>query len=285
MALPAGGRGADRRNVLDKTMLRFTANLSFLFTDRPLTERFAAARAAGFEGVECPNPYDYPEDVLQRAIAAAGIRLTGINTPSGDRAQGEWGFAGVPGQEQRFARDFDLALRYATALGASMMHVTAGTLPPEARALGLTVYKSNIRRAAEKAAAEAAGLTLLLEPINSRDAPGYLVPHCDELAGIIAEIGAPNVKLLFDVYHVQIMDGDVIRRLQRHRHIIGHVQVAGVPSRAEPDSGNELNFPAIFEALRAIGYRGWIGAEYRPRAGAGDGLGWLRDARRETRPA
>jgi 2-dehydrotetronate isomerase len=257
-------------------MPRFTANISFLFTERPLPERFAAARAAGFEAVECPFPYDHPADALRDAATAAGIRVTGINTPSGDRAKGEWGFAGVPGQEARFARDFDEALRYAAALGASMIHVMAGAVPAPLRPAGLATYAANLRRAAEKALA--AGLTLLLEPINSRDAPDYLVSHCDELAEIIAAIGAPNVKLLFDVYHVQIMDGDLIRRIERHRDLIGHVQIAGVPSRAEPEADNEVNFPAIFNALHTIGYQGWVGAEYRPRGRVEDGLGWMRRA-------
>lgn len=257
-------------------MPRFTANISFLFTERPLSERFAAARAAGFEAVECPFPYDHPAEALRDAALAAGVRVSGINTPCGDRAKGEWGFAGVPGQEERFSRDFDQALRYAAALGASMIHVMAGAVPAPLRAAGLATYAANLRRVAEKAFA--AGLTLLLEPINSRDAPDYLVSHCDEAAEIVARIGAPNVKLLFDVYHVQIMDGDLIRRIQRHRDVIGHVQVAGVPSRAEPDAENELNFPAIFKALHTIGYRGWVGAEYRPRGRVEDGLGWLRRA-------
>jgi 2-dehydrotetronate isomerase len=264
------------QNILNKTMHRFTANISFLFTDRPLPERFAAARAAGFEAVECPNPYDHPEEELRAAAEAAGIRVSGINTPGGDRAKGEWGFAGVPGQEDRFARDFDRALSYAAALGASMIHVMAGIVPPQLRAAGLATYAANLRSAAEKALAS--GLTLLLEPINNRDAPDYLVSHCDEVAGIVKEIGAPNVKLLFDVYHVQIMDGDLIRRIERHRDVIGHVQIAGVPSRTEPDADNELNFPAIFKALHTVGYQGWVGAEYRPRGRVEDGLGWLRRA-------
>jgi hydroxypyruvate isomerase len=260
--------------MLQGPMPRFTANISFLFTEHPLMERFTAARAAGFRAVECPYPYDHPVEAVREAVAAAGIRVTGINTPAGDRARGEWGFAGVPGQEERFARDFDLALSYATALGASMIHVLAGMVPAESRAARRATYLANLRMAADKA--RAAGLMLLLEPLNARDAPGYLVSHCDEIAAVIAELGAAHVKLLFDVYHVQIMDGDLTRRIERHKDIIGHVQFAGVPERNEPDGENEVNFPALIRALDAIGYQGWIGAEYRPRAGTVAGLGWLR---------
>jgi 2-dehydrotetronate isomerase len=255
-------------------MPRFAANIGFLFPDLPPLGRFAAARASGFEAVEWGAPYDFAIGEIRGAIAAAGIRLTGINTPGGDRARGEWGFAGVPGQEARFARDFDLALDYAAALGASMIHVLAGVVPADSRAAALGVYAANIRLAAEKA--RGAGVMLLLEPINSRDAPGYLVAHCDALADMIAVIAAPNVRLLFDAYHIQIMDGDLSRRFERHQPVIGHVQVAGVPSRNEPDADNELNFPAFFRQLDSLGYDGLVGAEYRPRGRTEDGLGWFK---------
>jgi 2-dehydrotetronate isomerase len=136
----------------------------------------------------------------------------------------------------------------------------------------LQTYKANLRRAAERAPA---GLTLLLEPLNVYDAPGYLVSHADELAALIAELRLADVKLLFDAYHIQIMDGDLIRRLERHRGVIGHVQIAGVPGRNEPDAENEVNFPAVLAALDAGGYGGWVGAEYRPRRSTEDGLGWM----------
>jgi len=255
-------------------MPRFTANISFLFTERPFLERFQAARDAGFEAVECHFPYEFPVEQIRKTLAQAGLRLTGINTAGGDRAIGEWGFAGVPGQEARFARDFDEAVGYATALGTPMIHVMAGVVPPEARASARQIYVANLRAAAEKARAH--GLTLLLEPLNVRDTPFYLVAHCDELADIIAEIAAPNVKLLFDVYHIQIMDGDLTERIAHYRDIIGHVQIAGVPSRAEPDEDSEVNYAAIFKTLDAIGYAGLVGAEYRPRGLTENGLGWLK---------
>lgn len=242
----------------------FTANIAFLFPEFPFLDRIDAAKAAGFDKVECHFPYEFPIEVLRERLDRAGVQLTGLNTEPGDRSKGEWGFAGVPGREDRFRRDFAQALSYATALGASVIHVMAGTVPPERRAEGLKTYVANLRAAAQEAAG--AGLMLLLEPLNDRDSPGYLISRSDDIARVIGEIGETNVKLLFDVYHVQIMEGDLTRRLERHRPIIGHVQVAGVPDRAEPDQENEVNFRAIFDALERIGYDGLVGLEYRPRS-------------------
>jgi hydroxypyruvate isomerase len=208
--------------------------------------------------------------VLRDRLAAAGVQLTGLNTPSGDRAKGEFGFAGVPGREDRFRRDFAQALDYATALGASVIHVMAGAVGPAERVQALKTYVANLQAAAREAAGT--GLTLVLEPLNTRDNPGYLVSRSDDIADIVAEIGEPAVKLLFDVYHVQIMEGDLIKRLQRHRAIIGHVQVAGVPDRAEPDDDNEVNYAAILKELDHLGYPGLIGLEYRPRGRTEEGL-------------
>lgn len=253
--------------------MQLTANIAFLFAELPFLDRIDAAKRAGFDKVECHFPYDIPVEVLKERLDRAGVRMTGLNTQPGERARGEWGFAGVPGREDQFRRDFGEAVRYATALGASAIHVMAGNVPPERRAEGLRTYVQNLRAAAREV--RGTGLTLLLEPLNSRDAPGYLVSRSDEIAEIIGEIGEPEVKLLFDVYHVQIMEGDLIRRLERHREIIGHVQVAGVPDRAEPDETNEVNYPAIFAALQRIGYAGLVGLEYKPRGGTEEGLGWM----------
>jgi 2-dehydrotetronate isomerase len=253
----------------------FTANIAFLFPDLPFLDRIDAAKAAGFDKVECHFPYEFPILTLRERLERAGVRLTGLNTQPGDRSKGEWGFAGVPGREEQFQRDFAQAVDYALALDAAVIHVMAGTVPPEARAAALRTYVANLRDVARQVADSR--LTLLLEPLNYRDSPGYLVSRSDEIAGIIAEIGEPNVKLLFDVYHVQIMEGDIIKRLEKHRDIIGHVQVAGVPDRAEPDADNEVNYPAIFRALDRIGYRGLVGLEYRPRGDTAAGLRWTKD--------
>lgn len=254
-------------------MPQFTANIAFLFPELPFLDRIDAARAAGFDKVECHFPYEFPVEVLRERLDRAGVRLTGLNTQPGDRARGEWGRAAVPGLEAEFRADFEQAVSYATALGASVIHVMAGIVPAEARAAARRTYVGNLRAAARAVAG--ARLTLILEPLNARDVPGYLVSRSDDLAEIIAEIGEPNVKLLFDVYHVQIMEGDLIRRIEKHRDIIGHIQVAGVPSRAEPDDDNEVNFAAIFRTLEAIGYQGLVGLEYRPRGRTQDGLAWM----------
>lgn len=254
-------------------MPRFTANIAFLFAERPFLDRIDAAKAAGFDQVECHFPYEFPLADLRDRLAAAGVQLTGLNTQPGDRARGEFGFAGVPGREDQFRRDFAEALRYATGLGARLIHVMAGAVAPEQRAAARRAYVANLRAVAREAAG--VGVTLLLEPLNTRDSPGYLVSRSDDMAAIIAEVGEPNVKLLFDVYHVQIMEGDLLTRLERHREVIGHVQVAGVPDRAEPDERNEVNYRAILRKLDEIAYAGLVGLEYKPRGRTEDGLGWL----------
>jgi 2-dehydrotetronate isomerase len=254
----------------------FTANIAFLFPELPFLDRIDAAKAAGFDKVECHFPYEFPIKVLRERLDRAGVRLTGLNTAPGST----WGLAGIPGREAEFRTVFDQAVAYATGLGASVVHVMAGVVPPDERASALKTYVSNLRAAARSAAGT--GLTFLLEPLNVRDQPGYLVSRSDEVADIVREIGEANVKLLFDVYHVQIMEGDLVRRIEKHRDLIGHVQVAGVPSRAEPDEDNEVNVRAIFRALDSIGYRGLVGLEYKPRGRTEDGLGWMRDMRGRT---
>lgn len=253
-------------------MPRFTANISFMFPDRPFLDRIDAAKAAGFTHVECHFPYEFPVAVVKERLAKAGVTLTGLNTAAGDTSKGEWGLAAITGREKDFHDHFDQSLTYATGLGASVIHVMAGNIASEERSAALKTYIANLRDAARKAAGT--GVTLLLEPLNSRDMPRYLVSRSDDIVGILKEIGAPNVKLMFDAYHVQIMEGDLIKRIERHRDFIGHVQIAAVPSRAEPDEG-EVSFPAIFAALDRIGYRGFVGLEYKPRGRTEDGLQWM----------
>lgn len=254
-------------------MIRYTANIAFLFAERPFLDRIDAARAAGFDRVECHFPYEFPVALLKERLAANGVAMTGLNTAPGDPDRGEWGLAGVPGREDGFRRHFDQALEYATALGASVIHVMAGGVAEGRREAALETYVANLRRAAEQAAGT--GVTLVLEPLNTRDRPGYLVSRSDEIVEILGAIGRPGVKLLFDVYHVQIMEGDLLRRLERHREAIGHVQVAAVPTRAEPDEG-EVDYRAVLAALDASGYAGLVGLEYRPRGPTTEaGLGWM----------
>jgi hydroxypyruvate isomerase len=253
-------------------MPRYTANISFMFPDRPFLDRIDAAKACGFTHIECHFPYDFPIEVVKDRLAKAGVTLTGLNTAAGDTSKGEWGLAAIPSREADFHTHFDHALSYAKALGASVIHVMAGNIDPDQKPSALKTYISNLREAARKTAGS--GITLLLEPLNSRDMPRYLVSRSDDIVEIIKEIGEPNVKLMFDAYHVQIMEGDLTKRIERHKNFIGHGQIAAVPSRAEPDEG-EVSFPALFAALDRVGYSGLIGLEYKPRGRTEDGLGWI----------
>jgi 2-dehydrotetronate isomerase len=249
---------------------KFTANISFMFADRPFLDRIDAAKAAGFNFVECHFAYEFPIATLKERLARASVSLTGLNTAPGDISKGEWGVAAVPGREKDFAAHFDQALEYASALGSSVIHVMAGNVPYDERSL--STYIANLREAAHKASST--NITLLLEPLNRRDMPRYFIGKSDDVVDVLKIIDRPNVKLLFDVYHVQVMEGDLTKRLERHRPYIGHVQIAAVPSRAEPDEG-EVNLTGIFKALETIEYRGYIGLEYKPRARTEDGLRWL----------
>jgi 2-dehydrotetronate isomerase len=252
-------------------MPRFAANLGYLFAERPLIERFAAAAAAGFDAVELLFSYDVAASAVKAELARHGLTQLGINTPFG--RDGESGLAAVPGREREWESAFKLALDYAATIGARSVHCLAGCVPPEQRPAAETVFIRNLTRAAEAAAT--AGILLLIEPINPRDRPDYFLNRVEHAADIIAKVGASNLRIQFDFYHVQIVSGDLIRRFERHLPLIGHVQVAGVPLRREPDEG-EVNYPQIFAALDRLGYAGLVGCEYRPRGRTEDGLVWAR---------
>ena len=253
-------------------MPRFAANLGYLFTDRPLLERFDAAAACGFKAIELQFPYDVPASAVKAAIAKNKLTVLGINTPPGVR-DGEFGLAAVPGREQDFQALFARALDYIATIGGSAVHCLAGKVAPEQRPAAERVFIDNLKAAADLAAAKNIGL--LIEPINARDRPNYFLNRVEHAADIIAKAGKPNLRLQFDFYHVQIVGGDLLHRLEQHLPVIGHLQCAAVPSRHEPDEG-EVNYPALFEAVDRLGYQGWIGAEYRPRGRTEDGLSWGR---------
>ena len=252
-------------------MPRFAANLAYLFTERPLIERFAAAAVAGFRAVELQFPYDHAPASIKAELDRHGLTMLGLNTAPGQLASGEFGVAAIPGREQEFAALFRQALDYVTAIGGCQIHCLAGKVPPEQRPAAETTFIRNLAHAADAAAEQ--NVTLLIEPINPRDRPDYYLTRAEHAADIIAKVGRPNVRIQFDFYHVQIVAGDLIRRFEKHRPVIGHVQVAAVPSRHEPDEG-EVNYPEIFAALDRLGYANWVGCEYRPRARTEDGLGW-----------
>ena len=255
-------------------MPKFAANLSFLFTEVPFAARFARAAKAGFRGVEFMSPYDYAAEEVAQWLAAAGLEMALFNLPAGDWDAGERGLACLPGREAEFFASVELAVHYAQALGCRRLHCMAGLRPDgEAEAVTRSRYVANIRAAADRVAT--AGLQLLLEPINSRiDMPGYWLDTPAKAFELLAEIDRSNVAVQLDIYHAHIMTGDPAYWLEKHLAQIGHIQIADYPGRHEPGSG-EIDFPALFARLDASGYAGWVGCEYRPRAGSEAGLAWL----------
>jgi hydroxypyruvate isomerase len=253
-------------------MPRFAANLAYLFTERPLIERFAAAAAAGFKAVELQLPYDQPASAVRAELGKHKLTQLGLNTALGAR-EGDSGLAAVPGRERDWEAAFTQALDYASAIGGSAIHCLMGKVPPEQRPAAERTVVANITRAADLARDK--NVTILLEPINPRDRPDYFLTRVEHAADLIAKIGRPNVKIQFDFYRVQIVGGDLLRRFEQHLPLIGHVQIAAVPSRAEPDEG-EINYPNVFKALDALGWQGYIACEYRPRGRTEDGLTWGR---------
>jgi 2-dehydrotetronate isomerase len=250
-------------------MPRFAANLGHLFTERPLIERLGAAANAGFTAVELQFPYEIAPSAVKAELARHGLTQLGINTPPGP----ESGLAALPGRERDFEAAFRRALDYVVAIGGTAIHCMSGCVPPEQRPAAEMVFIKNLSRAAADAAK--AGITLLIEPINPRDRPDYFLHRVEHAADVIAKIGAPNLRMQFDFYHVQIISGDLIKRFEKHLPSIGHLQIAAVPTRGEPDEG-EINYPRIFDTIDRSGYTGWIGCEYRPRGRTEDGLGWAR---------
>ncbi len=253
-------------------MPRFCANLSMLFTEVPLIERPARAKAAGFEAVEILFPYDSNAAELGHAIARAGMELALINCPPPNYtdAEGPRGFAAVPGLEDRFAHDFRRVLRYAGALGAQQIHIMAGVAEGSA---AKETFIGNLKRAAEMAPDQ----RLTIEPINPQDMPGYFLADFDLACAVLDAVAAPNLALQFDAYHAHRIAGDVLGTWDRVKERVAHVQIAGHPGRHEPDQG-EIDYPAFFERLDADGYDGWVSGEYRPRGQTGDGLRWLAES-------
>jgi hydroxypyruvate isomerase len=252
-------------------MPRLAANLGYLFRERPLIERFAAAAACGFTAVEAQFPYEVPASAVRAELDRRGLKMLGINTARG--RPDEFGLAAVPRREREFLANFRQALDYITAIGGTAIHCLAGIVPPEQRPAAEATFVANLKGAATEA--EKAGITLLIEPINPRDRPDYFLNRAEHAADILARVGKPNVRLQFDFYHAQILGGDLITRFKKHFPLVGHVQIAGVPTRAEPDQG-EVNFPAVLAALDALGYAGFVAAEYLPAGRTEDGLGWAR---------
>jgi len=256
-------------------MPKFCANLSFLFDDVPFPERFSRAAAAGFRGVEYLFPYDRPAAEVAGWLREAGLEQVLFNLPAGDWAGGERGLACLPGREVEFRESVEQALTYAKILGCRRLHCLAGTTPAGVEEARLrSAYVANLRQAADRLAGD--GIQLLIEPINSRiDMPGYWLDTPAKAFDLLEEISRPNVAVQFDIYHAQVMAGDLARTIEAGISRIGHVQVADNPGRHEPGSG-EINYPYLFRLLDRLGYQGWVGCEYRPLAGTEAGLAWMR---------
>ena len=258
-------------------MPRFAANLTMMYGEFDFPDRYAAAARDGFRAVECLFPYEWSAQVLAGRLRDHGLQQVLFNAPPGDWAHGERGLACLPGREDEFKRGIALALDYAQALDCPRVHVMAGLMPAGSeRAALLATYTANLAWAAREAAA--AGLALTIEPINPRDMPGYLLNRQDEAHALVQAIGAPNLAVQMDLYHCQIVEGDLATKLKQYLPTgrVGHLQIAGVPDRHEPDTG-EVNYPYLFDLIDALGYTGHIGCEYRPRAGTSAGLKWLSD--------
>jgi hydroxypyruvate isomerase len=251
---------------------KFAANLSFIFQDVGFLDRFAAAAECGFKAVEYLGAYDHPPETVAAALRRHGLAQALFNMPPGDWAAGERGMAALPGREAEFRAGVDKALVYAKATGCRLVHAMAG-LVPEGRDRGAAerVYVENLRYAAERAARD--GVTVIIEPINNRDIPGYFLNTTTHAMRVIDEVGHPNLQLQLDLYHVQIMQGDLAHHIQALAGRYPHIQIAGNPGRHEPDVG-EINYPFLFDLLDEIGYSGWIGCEYRPEGETRAGLGW-----------
>ena len=263
-------------------MLKFSANLSFLFAEVPFPGRFERAAGAGFDGVEFMSPYEYSPVEVAGWAKDAGVEVVLFNLPAGDWAAGERGLACLPGGEAEFRASVEQALEYAEALACRRLHCLSGLRPENDDDASLRArYIANLRHAADRFAG--IGAQVLIEPINSRiDMPGYWL---DSLAGAFTlrdEIDRPNVAVQFDVYHAAIIGGDPLPWLDAHLADIGHIQVADHPGRHEPGTGR-IDFPAFFAFLEKSGYQGWIGCEYRPSQRTESGLGWLHPYRRSAR--
>lgn len=255
-------------------MPRFAANLTTMFVEMPFLDRFGAAANAGFKGIEFLFPYDYSPAVLRRLIREAKLESVMFNCPAGDWSMGERGMACVPGRELEFRQSIDLAISYAIELGTRKMHVMAGIVPVEVdRSICLKTFIGNLRYAAERCARE--GISVLIEAINTRDMPGYLLNLQADAYTICTTAGMPNIRMQMDCYHMQIQEGDLASKLRRYASMCGHIQIAGVPDRHEPCEG-EVNYPFLMKLLDEIGYRGWVGCEYRPTKRTADGLGWFK---------
>ena len=253
-------------------MVKLAANLSMMFTEVPFTERFALAAQAGFGAVEMMFPYEAPAAELAELLRRHALTIVLFNMPAGDWAGGERGLGALPDRVDEFRTGARKALEYARILGCPRLHLMAGKPGSGDKAASRQTLVENIRYAADLVAAD--GIQILLEPINTRvDIPGYFYDSTEAAMDVIREAGAENVRLQYDIYHMQIMEGDLARAIERLLPAIGHIQLADNPGRAEPGTG-EINYPWLLDRIDRLGYAGYVGCEYKPAGRTQDGLGW-----------
>ena len=256
-------------------MPRFAANLSMMYTEHDFLDRFAAAADDGFKAVEYLFPYAHPAKTIAQRLEARGLAQVLFNAPPGDWDAGERGTACLPGREAEFRDGIAKALEYANILHCPRVHVLAGLAPANADRAELgAVYLANLAYAAEQAATH--DIDILIEPINTRDIPRFFLNRQDDAHRIVAEVGAKNLKVQMDLYHCQIVEGDLAKKLRVYLPTgnVGHLQSAGVPERHEPNIG-EINYDYLFAVIDELQFDGWIGCEYKPRAGTSAGLTWM----------
>lgn len=257
-------------------MAKFAANLSMMFNEVPFIQRFERAAQAGFKGVEYLFPYEEDADVIAGELKKYQLTQALFNMPAGNWGAGERGMASIPGREAEFAQGVQTALKYALALGCKQVHAMAGKVDDKfTHEEQKACFIKNIQHAADVMAEH--GIRVLIEPINTRDMPGYFLTTQKQAEALLPEINRENVFIQLDLYHCQIMEGDLLKTIERLWGKFSHIQIASVPFRHEPDSG-EVNYPWIFNQLDEMGYEGWLGCEYHPAGRTEDGLGWLKQA-------
>lgn len=255
-------------------MPKFAANLGMLFTELPFEQRFAAAARYGFKAVELLFPYEHAPEEIAKWLDNSGLQNRGLNLWPGDFAAGERGLASLPGRERAFREALARALEYAEATRTPTLHAMCGIVPPGGdRAAHRAVFIENLKYAARELAKS--GRTVLIEPINPRDIPGYFLNTQADAHAIVEAVAEPNLKVQMDFYHAQIVEGDLAVKFKKYFSNLGHVQIAGVPDRSEPDDG-EVQYGYLMRLLDEMAYTGWVGCEYRPRAGTAEGLGWMK---------
>ncbi|CAL4122370.1 unnamed protein product, partial [Meganyctiphanes norvegica] len=256
-------------------IMRVCANLSFMFAESGgLVERYKAAAEAGFKAVECAFPYSVPSEELSQILSTTVVQQVLVNSEPGDTTKGELGFAALPGREERFKESLETSIKYAKALNCSKIHVMSGRKSAEHREEAhIKTLESNLRYAVERFSAE--NITGLIEPINPVSIPGYFLNNYETAVNIIEKINSPNLRLQLDIFHLQMICGNVANNIAQHIGMTGHIQIAQAPHRHQPTTPGELDYAYVFDKLREAGYDGWIGAEYAPAGPTVDSLDWI----------